>query len=45
MGKTFRQLLSDFAVAGHGIILVLLAVISFIVSLGIVMALVRVVMG
>lgn len=45
MGRTFRQLLSEFFVAGHGVFLVLLAVASFIVGLGIVMALVRVVMG
>ncbi len=45
MGSTFRQLLADFFVAGHGVVLVLMSVASFIVALGIVMAVVRVVMG
>ena len=45
MGSTFRQLLADFFVAGHGVFLVLMAVASFIVGLGIVTTLVRVVMG
>lgn len=45
MGDTFRQLLADFLVAGHGVLLVLMSVASFIVFLGIVMAIVRVVMG
>ena len=45
MGSTFRQLLADFFVGGHGVFLGLMAVASFIVGLGIVMTLVRVVMG
>lgn len=45
MGDTFRQLLADFFVAGHGVLLVLVSVASFIVALGVVMAIVRVVMG
>ncbi len=45
MGQTFRQLLSEFFVAGHGVILVILSLVCFIVALGILMTLVRLVMG
>ncbi|MCI8468150.1 MAG: hypothetical protein HFJ75_01380 [Eggerthellaceae bacterium] len=45
MGRAIRRFLSDLYVAAHGVVLVLLSVTSFIVALGIVMALVRVVLG